>query len=45
MFAHPAMRRRDMDVMFDDYLNHLVPEEARSTIFDSNWSYIDNYIR
>ena len=34
--APPAMTRRDMDVMFDDYLNHSVLEEARSTIAPSD---------
>lgn len=40
-----AMTHRDMDVMFDDYLSHLIPEEAQSTIAESNWSYVDEYIR
>lgn len=32
-------------VMLDDYLSHMVPEEARSTIVESDWSYVDEYIR
>lgn len=43
--APPAMTCRDMSIMFDDYLNHLVPEETRSTITSSDWSNVDGYIR
>lgn len=28
MPAPPAMTRKDMNVMFDDYLNHMVPKET-----------------
>lgn len=32
VFAPPTMTCRDMDVMFDDYLNHMVPKEIQGTI-------------
>ena len=35
IFAHPSLTRRQMNVMFDDYLNHLVQDEARSIIAKS----------
>ena len=31
--------------MFNDYLSHLVQEEAQSTINKSDWSYVNEYIR
>lgn len=31
-YASPAMTWRDMGAMHHDYLNHLVPDEARSII-------------
>lgn len=31
--------------LFDDYLNYLVPEEAQSTIDESDWSYVNEYIK
>ncbi|XP_050919216.1 uncharacterized protein LOC127136732 [Lathyrus oleraceus] len=43
--APPTFTRREMDVMFNDYLSHLVQEETRSTIVESDWSYADEYIR
>lgn len=42
--APHAMTHRDMDYMFDDYLNHLVLEEARNTITESHYNYVDSYI-
>lgn len=42
--APSTLTRRVMDVMFDDYLNHLVSEEAQSTIAHNDWSYVDDYI-
>lgn len=45
IFVSSTMTRKDMDVMFDDYLSHPVPEEARGTIAESDWSYVDGYIR
>lgn len=29
MYASPVMPRRDVDAMYDNFLNHLVPTEAR----------------
>lgn len=37
----PAMTRRDMDVMFDNYLIHMVQEKARCTITESDCSYVE----
>lgn len=34
--APPTMTRRVMDVMFDDYLSHMVPEETQSIIAESD---------
>lgn len=31
-----ATTHRDMDTIFDDYLNHLVPDEARSAMASSD---------
>lgn len=45
VYAPSAMIRRDMCAMFDDYLSHLVLEEARSTIAESELSYVDGYIK
>lgn len=42
--APPVMTHRDVDVMFYDYLNHLIPEKAQCTIAPSDWSYVDSYI-
>lgn len=39
------MTHRDMDDIFYDCLNHLVSEEAQSTISESDWSYVDGYVR
>lgn len=39
------MTHIDMNAMFGDYLSHMAPEEARSTIAQSDWSYVDRYIR
>lgn len=30
VYAHPIVIYKDVDVMFDDFYNHLVPEEAQS---------------
>ncbi|XP_058754857.1 uncharacterized protein LOC131628007 [Vicia villosa] len=43
--APPAMTHRDMDDMFDDYLNYLIQDEARSTIVPSEWNAADDYIQ
>ncbi|XP_050902773.1 uncharacterized protein LOC127115222 [Lathyrus oleraceus] len=43
--ASPALKRRKIDDMFDDYESHMVPEEAHSIIVVSDWSYVDGYIR
>lgn len=34
-----------MNVMFYDYESHLVPEEARISIVENDWSYVNKYIR
>lgn len=34
----PAMTRRDMNDMFDDYLSHMVTKETQSTIVESEWA-------
>ncbi|XP_050877791.1 uncharacterized protein LOC127081590 [Lathyrus oleraceus] len=34
----PTMARRDVDVMYDDYLNHLVPDDTQGTLAPSDWS-------
>ncbi|XP_050876949.1 uncharacterized protein LOC127080681 [Lathyrus oleraceus] len=41
----PALTRRQMDDMFDDYESHLVLEKAQNTIVPSDSSYVDGYIR
>lgn len=33
-----------MDAMFDDYLSHLISDEAQSIMVESDWSYVDGYI-
>lgn len=45
VFVPSIMTHRDMDVMFDDYFIHMVPDEIRSTIASRDWSYVDGYIR
>ena len=32
LFFPPAVKRKEMDEIFDDFENHLVPEEARSIV-------------
>lgn len=39
----PAMTGRDMDIMFDDHLNNLVPKGKWITIAPSHWSVVHNY--
>lgn len=34
-----------MDIMFDNYESQLLLEEARCTIAESDWSYVDRYVR
>lgn len=41
----PPEPRIEMTAMFDDYFSHLVSEEAQSTIAESDWSYVDKYIK
>ncbi|XP_050920222.1 uncharacterized protein LOC127137843 [Lathyrus oleraceus] len=43
--APPAMTYRDMNLMFDDYLSHLIMDEVLSAIVESDWSYIDVYLK
>lgn len=42
--APPALTRRQIKGMFDDYESHLVPEEAQTTISESDWSNVKGYI-
>lgn len=44
VYVPPSKTRRDMDIMFDDYLNYMAPEEAQSTIVESDCNYVDGYI-
>ncbi|KAI5415932.1 hypothetical protein KIW84_041099 [Lathyrus oleraceus] len=43
--ASLVLTRRQMNDMLDDYESHLVSEEARGTIAESDWSYVEGYIR
>ncbi|CAL5198776.1 unnamed protein product [Lathyrus oleraceus] len=45
VYASLVLTRRQMNDMFDDYESHLVPEEARGIIAESDWSYVEGYIR
>lgn len=31
-FVPPAMTCRDMGAMYDDYINHLIPNESQSVV-------------
>ncbi|XP_058783873.1 uncharacterized protein LOC131658616 [Vicia villosa] len=42
--APPSAKRIDMNAMFGDYVNHLVPDEAQNIIVEYDWSYVDGYI-
>lgn len=44
VFSPLDMTRRDMDAIFDYYLNLLVPKKAHSTIAPSDWSYTYDYL-
>lgn len=44
MSSRSTLTHRDMDVILDYYLNHFVLEEVRSTIVESDCSYVDGYI-
>lgn len=39
------MTHRDMDTICDDYLNHLIPDEARVIIAPSDKSVVHGYIQ
>lgn len=43
--APPAMTQKNVDIMFYDYLNHLVPDETHSIITPNEWSVAYNYIQ
>lgn len=43
-FAPSAVTHRNMDAMFDDYLNHLVLNDALSTIAPSDLSTTEDHI-
>lgn len=36
VFVSPAMTRRVRNVIFDDYLNHMVSEKTHSSIYESD---------
>ncbi|KAI5400626.1 uncharacterized protein LOC127096136 [Lathyrus oleraceus] len=40
----PALTCIQIDDMFDDYESHLIREETRTTIAESDWSYVEGYI-
>lgn len=44
-YALPGMARIDVDATFDDYLNHLVPDETRSTIGCNDLCVAHGYIQ
>ncbi|XP_050874229.1 uncharacterized protein LOC127076587 [Lathyrus oleraceus] len=44
VFPPPALTRRQIEEMFHDYESHMVSDEAR-TITESDWSFVDRYIR
>lgn len=39
------MVRRDLNSMYNDFLNHLVLDKARSTKAHSDWSFAYNYVQ
>lgn len=41
----PTMLRGDVEAMHDDFLNHLVPHEARGIIIPSEWNCAFDYIQ
>lgn len=45
VFAPPTMVYRDVDVVFNDFYNHLVPHEAQSVLTPSTWSGTFDYIQ
>ncbi|XP_050875986.1 uncharacterized protein LOC127079651 [Lathyrus oleraceus] len=45
VYAPLALIRRHIKDMFDDYDSHMIPETAWATIAESDWSYVDGYIR
>ncbi|XP_058742341.1 uncharacterized protein LOC131614809 [Vicia villosa] len=42
--APTTVKRRDIDALFDNFENHFVPEEARSTVARDGWSYEYGYM-
>lgn len=43
--APPTLTHIQIEDMFDDYESHLVSDEACATIAESDWSYVEWYIR
>lgn len=43
--THPAMTLRDVGVIYDDYLNHLVPDAACGTLAPKDGSIARGYIQ
>lgn len=41
----PTMVHRDIDEMYDDFLNHLVPTESRDVVAPREWSCALGYIQ
>ncbi|XP_058733870.1 uncharacterized protein LOC131605542 [Vicia villosa] len=44
VYAPLTVKQRDMDALFDDFENHLVLDEARSTVAPYDWSYKHGYM-
>lgn len=45
MPAPPAMVRRDVDAMYGDVYNHLVPDEVQRVTTPHQWSSASSYIQ
>lgn len=41
----PTLTRIQIEDMFDDYESHLIPEKARATVVEREWSYVKGYIK
>lgn len=35
---------RDVDAMYDEFFNHLVPGESRGIVAPNEWSYAYSYV-
>ena len=43
-YVPPTMVDKDVDAMYDDFVNHLVLAKARSIVAPSKWSYAYGYV-